>query len=350
MNTKILKTIAGRPGQSVLRVIPTIMILCLVFVVALAGAPRIALADPSPTSATIASDSPDYPPGATVPLIGAPLVLDFKQCAQNETSGPVTGLGNCHWVGSILQSSNSKYIEGMSVPQRTIFTNIKATSGDVHTLRFSHENTKGGIHAYDFLTSYKQAQDTSLAVGGFALSLNECGQEIGPPAGLGVTCAALHDGFTKVVEIPDDPFTSKDGSTQTRIDAFEGLYGNRTIKIYGNSDIAAASLTLSHSVGSGGDTGDSDINYILTWTSASTEILIEMAGHLAVSVDGTPLSWGPRLGSGAIPGGPYHFKLRMLDEGAIGQQDNQIRSGDIISPARKEGMKFGDLDTGIQRY
>ena len=59
--------------------------------------------------------------GASPALEGA-LVTDFRQGANNETNGTVTGLGNLHWINSIIQASNSTYYEGMGVPQRTIFT------------------------------------------------------------------------------------------------------------------------------------------------------------------------------------------------------------------------------------
>jgi hypothetical protein len=70
--------------------------------------------------------------------------VDFRQCANNDSP---YSLGECHWIGSILQQSNSKYFEGMSVPQRVILIDISATLGDHHNLTFSHESTKGGIHA-----------------------------------------------------------------------------------------------------------------------------------------------------------------------------------------------------------
>jgi hypothetical protein len=74
-------------------------------------------------------------------------------------------MGDCHWISSILLQTNSNYREGMSVPQRTLFTNIPATSGNVHTLLFSHQATKGGIHAYSHLTSFEQAIAATTAAG-----------------------------------------------------------------------------------------------------------------------------------------------------------------------------------------
>ena len=281
-------------------------------------------------------------------------VIDFRQCAQNEKTGSITGLGNCHWINGILQSANSKYFEGMVVPQRILVINIPAASGNIHTLTFHVNFTKGGIHAYDFLASYDQAVQTAKAFG-IDLKLNPCGDELGPPSSMPATCNSLRGGANKlVVPIPDDGFISKDGAVKSRSDAFEAKYSSdRSLTIYGNQSIdetgVAQPLLITHTVANGGDTGDSDANYTLKWHSASDQILIEFGGHLAVGTDGTAESWGNHLGAGFINGGPYHFSLDLLDGSSLGNQDNQITSGDIISPATKMGQKFLDANLNNQK-
>ena len=263
----------------------------------------------------------------------ANLVSDFKQCANKDL--PTNG--DCHWISSIVQTSNSKYFEGMSVPQRAIFTGMSGTS---HTLTFSHQDTKGGIHAYDWLTSYDQAKQEAID-NGFPFNnfdAETCNPDIGPPGSLGATCATLQtSGSVFPVDVPDDPFVSAHGgSTQAKINAYESSpYGNRTIKLYTDhgSPITAANLILAHSNPiNGSDTGDSTINYTLTWTSPSPNILIEMAGHLALSTDSAGISWGAGFGSSQIAGGPYHFSLDKLDGSSLGSQDNQISGSSILPP------------------
>jgi hypothetical protein len=271
--------------------------------------------------------------------------VDFRQSANNETNGAITGLGNIHWIGSIVQSSNSVYYEGMGNLQRTVFTEIPATTGDVHTLTFRHQATKAGIHAYDFLTSWEQARLDDEALLGVAYSMNECGEEIGPPHDLDTICQALHgaSGYFIDVEVPDDPYVSKDGSTASRIAAYEAVRGNRTIRVYGNAPISSGSMTVSHDVAPGGDTGDSFAEYVLTVNTTSTQLVIEMSGHLALGGDPAfnPMAWGIGLGSSDISGGPYHFKLEGLGgelDGngdqteyiSLGSQDNQIKGADIL--------------------
>ncbi|MGP3702360.1 MAG: DUF7507 domain-containing protein, partial [Candidatus Bathyarchaeota archaeon] len=251
----------------------------------------------------------------------AALKTDFKQYANLDDK----------WITSILQKSNSRYYEGMSVPQRIVFTEIPSTSGNVHTLTLSHEATKGGIHAYDFLVGWNQGNDPPL-------TYTPWGEDIGPPKTLAEICEYLHEAPTSgayeyYVEVPDDPFMSKDGSTQDRINAYEAAYGDRYIRICGNKPITSASFTqIYHDVPNGGDTGDSFIHYTLTWTSESDQILIEMAGHLAMSGDPTknPIAWGIGLGSSQISGGPYHFKLFELDGASLGSQDNQIMGANVL--------------------
>src|SRR5262249_2088561 len=181
-------------------------------------------------------------------------------------------------------------------------------------------------HAYDFLGSWAQAVSTASTIGGFSLTLNPCGQEI--PASILSICNSLNGTTPVNVNVPNDNFISATGSppsypislpdcpaglvngpVQARICAFEALYGDRTIQVYSNAAITNATLALGHNVGNGGDTGDSDVNYTLTYTSTSTQVMVKFAGHLAVSIDGTGVSWGSTLGSGAISGGPYHFSL-----------------------------------------
>jgi hypothetical protein len=224
----------------------------------------------------------------------------------------------------------------MSVTQQGVFTGIALTAGNTHTLTFEVDFTKGGEHGYDWLTSYAQAV-AAAATAGITLTLNPCGPEL--PASLVSTCNSLRSGTnTFAVTVPDDPFISSDGSTQSRINAYEAVLGDRTITMYGDASISAASLTLAHSVPDLGDTGDSTVFYTLSWTSTSTAILVEMAGHLAKG--GTDLDgWGPGEGVSTIQGGPSHFSLRQLDGASTGGQDNSINSGGVL-PAQTATPTF----------
>jgi hypothetical protein len=267
----------------------------------------------------------------TTKVIVSPVKVDFGQSANDDSPYPP---GDVHWIGSILQQSNSKYYEGMSPLQRLVIVGIPKTAGHVHTLNFSHQANKDTAHAYDFLTSWPQGVQAGTEIGGptMFVNLNECGPDIGPPADMGAICSFLHtSGFTATPDAPDAMGTLLGDDVASAAAAYETQLGNRTVKIYGNTAISAASITFDGYTGGAAKSAE----YTLTWTSSSDSIVIEMAGHLAAGTDPVGQSgvgYGPGRGSAYISGGPYHFKLSMLDSASIGSQDNQIKGADIILP------------------
>jgi hypothetical protein len=238
---------------------------------------------------------------------------DFKQCA--------TG-------------TNALYFEGMANPQRLLFRDVGPTAGNFHTLTFSVDATKAGIHAYDFMTSYAQAVTLSTARGGYtpAIDLNPCGAAFSGGGINAAFCSALRaqTGANLVdIPIPSDAYSdTTEGPYSTRIAAFEALFGPRTLRIYGNNSVdtvgVATPIALAH-VGS--DTADSEVTVTLTWHGTADDVLIEFAGHIS-QADGAS-GWGTGQGASSISGGPYHIQLKNLDGASTGSQDNQIKGADI---------------------
>ena len=137
--------------------------------------------------------------------------VDFRQSA-NDDGG--YGLGNIHWINSIVQQSNSVYYEGMSNMQRVILDDVAPTTGNVHSIKFGHQSTKGGHHAYDFLTGRSGAGTNPVTETGWdqaisddeaalfvTYSINKCGNEIGPPASLATTCSNLHSALGFFIDV-----------------------------------------------------------------------------------------------------------------------------------------------------
>jgi hypothetical protein len=229
----------------------------------------------------------------------------------------------------------------MSVPQRILFVNIPATTGDVHALNLNHQANKSAtIHAYDYLTSWSQAVAAANILeppppGLLAdLGTDECGPAIGPQASTAI-CNALSTGTNCVdVDLPDNMGTLLGDNIALSVSNYETALGNRTLRICGSSSasaISGASVTFDGYVGG----TDQDATYTLIWTSDSTEVLIELAGHLAVGPEnsvGPGIGYGAGRGASAISGGPYHFRLTMLDGASLGSQDNQIKGADIRTP------------------
>src|SRR5207247_1799076 len=213
--------------------------------------------------------------------------IDFSQCSnENPTAN------SCHWIGSVLQASNSRYFEGMSTPQRILLTGL---TGSTHTLQILLQYTKASKHAYDWIDSWAQASAESNAFNGAPFTFNECANLStggSPPTDTDLCNTIVGLGFFQSPDVPDDGFvstiftvTSGDGtgSTQARITAFETNEGNRTITIKGDAAVTAASFDApvhtSDKAGSvviTGDGADADtfLPYTLHWTSTSDAVLI----------------------------------------------------------------------------
>src|SRR5262249_9076073 len=185
---------------------------------------------------------------------------------QNGKTAPHT----VDWMNGTLNSNNSLYFEGMSVPQRVLFVNIAATAGNVHTLTFSHDAGKNSVHAYDFVTSWSQAVAsgnggplsipttdlmgnlTGLCAGVCPPNSNRsncaCGTTISPDT---CTCQGLLTGANHVmVAAPDNMGTAIGDDVMARVVAYEGVYGNRLIDMYGSSAITNTSLVINGYSGS----------------------------------------------------------------------------------------------------
>jgi hypothetical protein len=263
---------------------------------------------------------------------------DFKQCANDDTAG--TGI--CQWIGGALNSGKSTYSEGMSIPQRLVLNDIPTAADHLHTLTFHMDATKGGKHAFDWLTSWEQALALASAEGAVFTDLNDCGEAIqGSLAGLCTTLDGETGANLATPDVPDDSFASHDNTTgqttQNKINSFETAYGNRTISIQANAPITIQSFTLSHSVADGEDTGDSEIDFTLSWSSDATAVLVKFASHLALGPNfGSVSGWGQGHGASSVSGGPYHVSLDQLANGALdehpislGSQDNNVQVGAI---------------------
>jgi hypothetical protein len=261
----------------------------------------------------------------------SPVRTDYAQARNaNHPTNPI------NWTGGINNMAQSEYFEGMGVPQRIIFTGLDPDpqTGNTHSLIFRHEAVKhqsGDRHAYDFLMSWEQAVATAALVGNSAT--NELQDLIAQTcySGIGANALAACNGFSSFAfaNVPDlmgnPPNHHGISNVDNAISCFESLYGNRTIELKGNAPISGFTLTFMGY--SGSSTGDNYAWYTATWTSASDEVMLMVAGHAAVGFG--PCGYGSCYGAGRISGGPYHFKLDLLDGKSLGNRDNQVMVSEL---------------------
>ena len=243
---------------------------------------------------------------------------DLKQGANDSGSN---GVGNVQWTTSNLTASNSVYCEQMSTPQRLILYGY-GTSSSNYSLTLSHQATRNNVHAYDFLTSWAQAVSAADAVAPgqnllAQLFANQCGASI--PSSVASACASIHASSNFVdVSIPDN-LTAVGGASgndniANRIAAYEAVFGDRKLRIWGNAPITAAGMSFTGYSGS----STKRANYDLTWTTTATVVIIEYGSHLAVSGNGSGFSYAGGYGSASIGSNTIYTKASDFSAGSIG--------------------------------
>jgi hypothetical protein len=343
------------------------------------GSPLSALAAPSPTGAAIASDLADYPPGATVTLNGAGWVAGetvhifvnddayqtwsrsidvvasndgslidvfqlpnwfvanysviatgplsgtattsftdlnigtYDQCSNDDGDGYASGDAGCRWINGNLQRNNSVYMEGDATVQRLWLTDL--TPGSTHNVTLKYGTTKGGKHAYDFLTTWNWSEDW--------VTLNDLCQAL---SGTG-TIAGCTTASQTTFAIPNDPNLT---------DTIEPAPGPDRLFTMAGGTITAASTP---EIVSGDYTGDSETVLTITYTvgpgtgsmcttdnkgTTTCGVMLWFGAH--VSVSGQWKLYNGTTGAGTISGSPYHVALDKVDGAAVGQRDNQMQA------------------------
>ncbi|MEK7642426.1 MAG: hypothetical protein AAB392_01385 [Patescibacteria group bacterium] len=244
----------------------------------------------------------------------------YDQCTNDDGDGYATGDTECRWTNGAINSSNSVYFEGDSTIHRTW---IKGFAPDTqHTVTFKYGTTKGGKHAYDYLTTFDASEDSTEA--------DRCDDITG--------CVGADEVTSSMQNDPNVP------------DTIELALGTRNFTLRGGTiDVVSVPLRVS-----GATTTDSETVVTVTFTTAATGtpmceesngpknttivscgIAIWFGAHIANSsewfdFDGT-------TGAGSINGSPYHVALASVDNVDAtqgGGRDNQMSADVLVVPTQ----------------
>jgi hypothetical protein len=353
-------------------VLDVFMIFMLTF-----GTPMSAMADPSPTGATITTQLPDYPPGAMVLMAGAGWAADegvhvvvnaddgswtlesapdpvadsaggftyefqlpswfvpsytvsatgftsgtatvtftdlaigtYDQCSNDLGNGYTSGNTGCRWINGNLQSNNSLYSEGDATVQRLWLTDL--VPGSTHTVTFKYGTTKGGKHAYDFLTRWDWSENWITVA-------DRCE---------GITgCESATD---TALPIPVDPNAAgfdaaADGIQPRQFTMRGGTMTNATTPVIFSGDYTGDSetvITVTYTV------GPSTGSMCATKQGVTTcDVAIWFGAHVAMTAQW--MAYNGTSGAATISGSPYHVALDTVDGAAVGQRDNQMQAGAV---------------------
>jgi hypothetical protein len=238
----------------------------------------------------------------------------YDQCSNDDGDGYASGDTGCRWTNGNIQANNSIYFEGDSTVQR-LWMNGYVAGATSRTVTFKYGTTKGGNHAYDYLTTWDASESW--------ITLADRCQDITGCTTAGETTAAMEN----------DPNLT---------DTIEPAGAGRFFTIRGGTitDVSVPSID------SGTYAGDSETVVTVTFDVANSGSMCttsKVQGQDVISC-GVALWFGAHIaessewddfdgttGAGSIPGSPYHVALDSADGESIGQRDNQMQSAAIIA-------------------
>ena len=247
--------------------------------------------------------------GVAAPGTGATFV-DYAQCANDAPPSTSTACPG-GWINGILNTNNSHYAEDQVTPQRAEVSVPAGSPTTGRTLTFRYQARKGGIHAYDSLATWNFTQMTA----------DRC-QDLLAPQCVG--------GAPSTFPIPLDPTVVADNGGAGSATSAHQLPG-QVMTMYGGTITGVSAPVHDNAAAGGGDDWATVVvTYSVADTTANRLVQLLFGGHLAPSMG--PRSWGAGLGAGNVSGGPYHVKWDLADGASIGNRDNQIMAGAILSP------------------
>lgn len=229
----------------------------------------------------------------------------YDQCANDIGSGYSSGDTGCRWTNGNLQKNNSLYAEGDATVQRVWLTGF--TPGSSHTVTLTYGTTKGGKHAYDYLTRWNWSENW-LTEADLCQSITGCDTA---------------DASENSLAIPHDPNGSGQFETGTRNFVMRGgALNNATSPDIVNGTYAGDSetaVTVSFTVGTSGS----------MCSGGTCSVALFFGAHVAKTAEWFPFNG--TTGATSISGSPYHVALSAMDGTSIGQRDNQMQAGAIAN-------------------
>jgi hypothetical protein len=232
---------------------------------------------------------------------------DYSQCSNDDGDGYATGNTGCRWTNGNLNSNNSTYQEDDATVQRLLISGLAQGS---HTVVLQYGTTKGGKHAYDFLTDDTYSETVTNA--DFCEGLTDF-----------ASCSTLTPVQSNL--IPADTNASGHDTARTQ----------RHFKVRNATNVSVGTPALvSGSYGSDSETSVAVTFNVDTNTCADSKttggvktcpVLITWGAHVSTQAD-----WGSGSSAVNISGSPYHVAISELDGASAGQRDNQMQASAIV--------------------
>ena len=238
----------------------------------------------------------------TVAPVRAGVTVNLDQWASSDQA----------WQNGNLNGNNSRYPEGGIVPFRVAFEGLKA--GD-HSIHINYDFTAGGHKAYDFLATW---------------NVTNAAGKICAASGGGVSSMCPSMPSSSSFAFPSDGFATN-GLTVGGAQAYSG--SPRRLTIWGGTITGISGPTHT-----GSTAGNSTADFVVSFTSTGSAVLLAWGGHLAQSRYWDLANGGPRDGAAMVSGAPWHMRTLQLDGAGNKNQDRSIQPSAIVGELAPQAL------------
>lgn len=238
-------------------------------------------------------------------VLAAPPKISLEQCRNGSADAPNDCLqlgGGTGWQNGNSGASTAHFVEGHSIPYRTIITNGPQGS---NTVTLGYDIKHSGANAIDFLTHFNRL----LPHGAFDHAV----EAVDPLSGIDMPV-----GFqtaTCAIPLPTN-LTGTDAE-----DSFAAIVAadKHLFTVYGASSCSVVEVTA-------GDlaAAQSEARVDVTFDATSSTVVMAWGGHIAKSSD-----WDGN-GAAQVSGSPYHMRLKAWTAGNVGNQDRSLSAAAVI--------------------
>ena len=236
----------------------------------------------------------------------------YDQCSNDLGDGypgPPPGNANqgCHWINGNLNANNSTYHEGDSTVQRAWLTGF--APGSSHSITFQYGTTKGGKHAYDYLTTWSFSENW--------ITLDDRCETITGCTTANETSFLIPNDSSVTDTIED--LTSADRQMTIRGGTITGISAPTIVSGTYGAD-SETQITVTYTVAGSGS----------MCASGTCDVALWFGAHIARTDQWQPFN--NTTGATSIPGSPYHVALAAMDGASVGNRDNQMQANAIVPP------------------
>ena len=233
---------------------------------------------------------------------------DLEQCANDGTTCDTSHAAN--WQTGNLNSSNSDYTEGESVPYRSVIDGLSV--GATYAVTISWKSSSDGRKTLDYITSFDRTETTADPCAGSACSGSPVTLSIPSNGSLGIPQAAGN------ISLWGGAFTVAGATVANSGDLCVGA----TCVIASNPTAYSMTGTLATT---------STISMRVLFTASATSAVLAWGGHIASQVD-----WGIGQAAGAVNGASYHMYFTELEcsnlNCNVGQEDRSMLTSAVTVP------------------